>query len=254
MSLLVPAYFDPGFGGSEGRTDGWAQLTDSAGKVAITAILNPNDGPNTGADPSYDAALSAFRLAGGKVVAYVDTAYGRVPISAAEGQIAAYLDQYPGLIDGFFLDAMSNLPSEESYYQILYDYIKTQGSAYRVIGNPGASTTESYLSAAAAESLVTFEQNAGCYAAATPPGWARGYPAAAFGNVIYAESSASGMLRDVALAQNRGVEYVYVTDETMDPVSGDLYARLPSYWTEEAAAVGAETPDAVRGCHRLAGR
>jgi hypothetical protein len=243
LSLLVPAYFEPGTGGAEGRADGWAQLAEAAGKVGITAIFNPNDGPDSIADPSYVAALSEFRLAGGKVVAYIDTAYGSLPISAAEGQIAAYLEQYPGLIDGFFLDAMSRLDSEEKYYQQLYRDIKSESASYRVIGNPGVNTAESYLSAGAADSLVTFEQSAASYRAAAPASWTRGYSAAAFGNLIYGESAASGMMGDIALAQNRGVEYVYVTDETMNPATGDLYTRLPSYWNAEAAAVGAEMPE-----------
>ena len=243
MRILVPAYFNPGAGGTEGQTDGWAQLTESAGKVGVTAIFNPNDGPDSSAYPENAAAVSAFRRAGGKVVAYVYTGWGGMPIGVVESQIQAYLDQYPGLVDGFFVDAMSNHPADLSYYQALYQFITARGASFQVIGNPGAPTTESYLGAGAADTLLTYEQSAAFYAAATPPGWVRGYSAAAFGAIVHAEPAVFGMVKDVALAEGRRVGYLYVTDETMDPLSGSLYTRLPSYWNEEVAAVGAAAPE-----------
>src|SRR5208282_5187852 len=52
VGIIVPAYFYPGTGGTEGFTDGWAQMAAAAGKVPITAIMNPDSGPSPGpADP-----------------------------------------------------------------------------------------------------------------------------------------------------------------------------------------------------------
>jgi hypothetical protein len=247
MSILVPAYFYPGTGGTEGYTDGWAQMAASAGQVPITAIFNPASGPGPSPDPNYITAMTNLELAGGKVVAYIFTDYGNVPVATVEGEINTYLSQYgnltsnsiKNLINGFFFDQMSNLPSEVSYYQTLYTYVKGLGSSYQVIGNPGTTTDQSYLSSSppTANTIMTYEGSAANYAAATPPSWVYSYPASDFANTIYAESTLSGMFGDIALANERNVGYVYVTDETLNPPTGYLYDRLPSYWNEEVAGV-----------------
>ncbi len=43
------------------------------------------------------------------------------------------------------------------------------------------------------------------------------------------------MMADVALAAQRNVGYVYVTDETLP----NPYGQLPSYWDQEVAAISA---------------
>jgi hypothetical protein len=248
MGILVPAYFYPGTGGTEGNTDGWAQMAASAGKVPITAIFNPNSGPGNSPDPNYISAMTNLELAGGKVVAYVYTNYGNTPIATVEGEINTYLSQYgnltghpiTNLINGFFLDGMSNSPSVVSYYQTLYSYIKGLSSSYQVIGNPGTTTDQSYLSSnpPTANTVMTYEGPAANYPAATPPSWVSNYPASDFANTIYDETQ-SGMQSDVSLAAQRNVGYIYVTDESLNPPTGYLYDRLPSYWNEEVAAVAA---------------
>ncbi|WP_210208901.1 spherulation-specific family 4 protein [Roseiarcus fermentans] len=240
MRLLVPAYFDPGTGGTEGQTDGWAQMTASAGKVGITAIFNPVGGPDTSADPSYAAALAGFESAGGTVVAYIDTLYGAAPVGAMEAQIETYLSQYPGLIDGFFVDEMSVSAAALPYYQQLYGFVRALGP-YQVIGNPGTTTGQTYL--AAADTLTTVEVNAATYPATAPPSWVYVHPAPTFSNIVSGETSAAGMAADVALAYVRNVGYVYITDQVMTASDGDLYDRLPSYWSEEVATVAAQTPE-----------
>jgi Spherulation-specific family 4 len=247
MGLVVPAYFYPGTGGTEGYTDGWAQMAASAGKVPITAIFNPDSGPGPSTDPNYVTAMTNLELAGGKVVAYIYTDYGAISLSTVEGQITTYLSQYgnltsnpiPNLINGFFLDGMSNSPAEVSYYQSLYTFIKGLSSSYQVIGNPGTNTDQSYLSSSppAASTLMTFENDAQYYAGATPPSWVYDYSSSHFTNTIYDQPTVQGMMADVALAAQRNVGDIYVTDQTINPPTGYLYDRLPSYWNEEVVAV-----------------
>ena len=111
MRVLVPAYFKPGTGGSggPGETDGWAQMTAAASQIPVTAIFNPNSGPLPGpADPNYVAAMTNLENAGGKVVAYVPTFYTATPLATVEGYITTYISQYGNLINGFFVDQMTN--------------------------------------------------------------------------------------------------------------------------------------------------
>ncbi|RBP11981.1 putative secreted protein with PEP-CTERM sorting signal [Roseiarcus fermentans] len=236
LSLLVPAYFAPGAGGTEGYTDGWAQLAASAGKVPITAILSPNSGPDSGAVPIYTVAVANLERAGGRVVGYVNTHDGALPLADAEAQVTAYLSQYPGAIDGFLIDNMSSHYSGLSYYQALYAFVKSLG-AYQVIGNPGGDTHRAYLTAA--DTLVTFEGAAAAYPAATPPSWVAAQPASSFVNTISDQFSVSGMAADIALARERNAGYVYVTDQSMYSTDSFLYDRMPSYWNAEVATVAA---------------
>ena len=162
MGVLVPSYFYPGTGGPGGTGDGWAAMTAAAGTIPVTAIFNPDSGPLPGpADPNYVNAMTNLENAGGTVVAYVFTNFANVPIATVESEISTYLTQYGRLINGFFLDAMTNdtSPSDLAYYHTLYTYIKGLSPSDLVIGNPGTSTSPAYLapSTQGADTLVTYE-------------------------------------------------------------------------------------------------
>ncbi len=127
LETLVPAYFYPGTGGAGGVGDGWAQMTTAAQQIGVTAILNPNSGPLPGpADPNYVAAMTNLETAGGKVVAYVATGYTGNALATVEGNISTYITQYGSLINGFFLDEMTNTNAANNltYYHTLYTFIK----------------------------------------------------------------------------------------------------------------------------------
>jgi Spherulation-specific family 4/PEP-CTERM motif len=246
IGVLVPAYFYPGTGGPGGVGDGWAAMAAEAGTVPITAIFNPNSGPLPGLpDPNYITAMTNLELAGGSVVAYVDTDYGATPLATVEGEINTYLSQYgnltsnplANLINGFFFDRMSNDPSEVSYYQSLYSFVKSLSTSYGVIGNPGTATNSSYLAASppTASTFVTYEGSAAGYTSAnTSTG-----SSSLYANIIYDQSTVAGMQANVAFAAQNNVGYVYVTDQPLNPPTGYLYDQLPSYWDQEVAAVSA---------------
>src|ERR1700733_14632510 len=138
LGILVPAYFSPGSGGPDGTGDGWAAMTAAAAQVPVTAILNPDSGPKPGpADPAYINAIGKLEGAGGKVIAYVDTGDGGLPLTAVENNISTYINQYGKSIDGFFLDDFNILPQTLSYYKSLSTYINGLGSPYLIVGNPG---------------------------------------------------------------------------------------------------------------------
>jgi hypothetical protein len=238
MGVLVPAYFYPGTGGPGGVGDGWAAMAAAASSIPVTAIFNPDSGPLPGPpDPNYVNALTNLENAGGTVVAYVYTNYGNIPLATVESKISTYISQYGRLINGFFLDAMTNdtSSSDLAYYHALYSYIKGLSLSDQVIGNPGTSTNPAYLtpSTQGADTLVTYENKAAFYQGTPPPSWVTSYSPNHFANIIYDELSSQGMMADVALAAQRNVGYVYVTDQTLP----NPYAQLPSYWDQEVAAI-----------------
>jgi hypothetical protein len=242
-SILVPAYFDPS------DSTGWTTLISSVStQVPITAIMNPDNGPVKTVDSSYTSAISQFQSAGGMVVGYVYTSNGSRSISTVEKNIATYESEYPN-INGIFLDEMANTSSELSYYKTLYTYIKSENSKWQVIGNPGTDTLSTYLSPtpAAADELVTFENGSG-YSTYTPPAWESSYNTSSFANIVYGVSGASAMESDLSLAATDHAGNIYFSDAT----GSNPYSALPSYWTQEVAAVRAINGPPLKGTYTLA--
>ncbi len=222
-TLLVPAYFYPG--------TQWAQLT--AAGASITAIVNPDSGPGTVADPAYTAALTGFEAAGGTVIGYVSTDYGLRSAAAVEADVATYKSFYP--INGIFLDQMTAdaKAAHLAYYASLYSYIKTSSPGYDVVGNPGTAVPQSY--AAVADTLVTYEGADATFAANVPAAWttAASTPAGKSANIVYEAATAADMLAAVGRARAANVGDVYVTDDGAD---GNPYDSLPAYFNAEVAA------------------
>ena len=226
-TLLVPAYFSPG-------TDWTALTAAAAGGASITAIVNPDSGPGTAVDPAYTAALASFESAGGTVVGYVSTDYGKRSLAAVEADVSTYKAFYP--VDGIFFDQMTSdaKASNLTYYADLFDSTKSMDSAYDVIGNPGTAVPQSY--AAVADTLVTYEGTGASYAANAPASWttAASTPAAVSANVAYEVPTAAAMLADLARARSQNVGAVYFTNDGAD---GNPYDSLPSYFDAEVAAI-----------------
>lgn len=247
IGALVPAYFYPGFGGPGGAGDGWAAMASAAGQISLTAIFNPNSGPLPGApDANYLAAMTNLESAGGHVIAYIATDYTSNSLSMVESEANMYRSQYGSLINGFFIDEMtnSNNPTDLSYYHTLYSYLKGLTPVPEIVGNPGSPTVPDYLTPATqgADVLVTYENDdtAQSYASTPPSSWTSSYPAGDFANIVYHQSSAAGMAADVNAAATYNIGSLYVTDQTLP----NPYGQLPSYWDQEVAALrAASTPE-----------
>jgi hypothetical protein len=237
LQVLVPAYFYPV------GNPYWGELTTAASSIGVTAILNPASGPGTSADPNYVTAVNNLRAAGGHVVGYVPTFFGARSEAEVEADIQRYISFYA--IDGIFLDQQSTNLANVGYYSDLYRYIKSLNPAYEVIANPGTTTQEAFLSTPTADVLVTFEDFGINYPGAVPAAWTNNYSPSHFANLIHTEPSATTMVTDLHLAQQRNVGLVFVTDATLP----NPYDRLPSYWNDEVAAIAATaTPEPSSVC------
>jgi hypothetical protein len=230
-SLLVPAYFYPVANG------GWDRMAAAAEVAPVTAILNPDSGPGSSADPVYAAAINKLRGDGGRVVGYIHTSYGKRPLAAVEAEVNAYASFYA--LDGFFVDEMATTSAEVTYYQALYAFIKTLNANYEVIGNPGTSTQQTYLTSPAADVLVDFEGNQAAYGKASPPSWVSNFGSEHFGSIVGRVGKVKTMYADLSRAKQRNAGYVYVTDQNLGNFK-TAYDRLPVYWNQEVAAMAAE--------------
>ena len=161
MEILVPAYFYPS------TRSAWNTLTTSAAAnplVTILAIMNPNDGIFNSVDVNFTRATTQFVAAGGKVLGYVYTGYGKGGRSIAD--IKLNIDRYLQLygrerISGFFLDEMASETQRLDFYREIYSYIKSIDPSLRVVGNPGMVPAAQYASVA--DTLVVFESTASDY-------------------------------------------------------------------------------------------
>ena len=224
--LLVPAYFYPG-----GKKNFWPQLAAGAAQAPVMAILNPASGPGSVTDPNYTAAVTALRSAGGKVIGYVSSSYTNRSIGDVTTDINKYVAMYP--VDGFFIDEMTNDADSGhlSYYQSVYNYIKSLNAAYFVVGNPGTNTQEAYASLPVADQLVVFEGSDKSYAKYVPAAWQSGYANGRFAHIVYGASKGA-MGRHVAQAAARGAGAIFVNaDKLPNP-----YDTLPGYWPDEVKA------------------
>jgi hypothetical protein len=230
LTALVPAYFYP----AGRRLADWARLADAARSIPLEVILNPSSGPGKTQDPRYVAVVAALRRSGARVLAYVDSDYGRRTPAAVETDLRTYLNFYE--LDGFFIDRMANTPAAVDYYLSVRSLIRRIDPRLAVVGNPGSPTLPAYLDAA--DTLVTFEGSARIFADSEPrraAPWIADKSPGRFGVIVHGVATV-GAARD-ALARTRkiGSGSVYITDQEMP----NPYLGLPVYWPDLVAAIRA---------------
>jgi hypothetical protein len=194
------------------------------------AIMNPADGPGRRFDPAYAAVVGEVRAAGGRVIGYVHTSYGKRDLAAVKKEVKDYARWYH--LDGVFVDEMSSDGGRKHlrYYRQVDAYAHRLMPGGVVVGNPGVNPAEAYT--AVADELVLFEDGSG-YEAYAPPPWQAALPETRFANIAYGVAGADAMRADVGLAAGRHTGWVYVSDGTLP----DPYQELPTYWDDLVGAV-----------------
>ncbi|MFP6562190.1 spherulation-specific family 4 protein [Paraburkholderia sp. B3] len=229
LELVVPAYFD-----AQSDPADWNALATSAASAPTTAILNPDNGPGKKADSAYFAAIAKVHAAGGKVIGYVSTKYGKRALAAVVQDINLYTQMYQ--IDGFFIDEMTtdSKTADLQFYQSIYNYIKGLSANYQVTGNPGTNVPEIYASLPVADQLVVFEDNAKAYTKFKASAWQSNYPVSRFVHMVYNVPAAS-LAGVVQFAAENGAGGIYVTSLTLP----NPYKKLPSHWATETSDAAA---------------
>jgi hypothetical protein len=224
-AALVPAYFYPA---GKGLLE-WERLAEDAKTIKIEVILDPANGPGVKRDPAYVAVVRKFREAGGRVLGYITSSYGKRALAKIEDDLRKYLEFYE--IDGVFLDEMTSGPVPFPYYEKVHRLIKGVKPELRIVGNPGQPIVgEAYMGTV--DCLVLFEGDAGDYAkyrpqASTP--WMKRYPANRFANIVHTVASPDGMRQAMEKAAETRAGWLFITDRRMP----NPYDALPAYWAEE---------------------
>jgi Spherulation-specific family 4 len=228
-AALVPAYFYPSGKGLKA----WQQLTKDARSVRIEVILNPASGPGRRRDPTFATVASDFRKAGGRILGYISTNYGKRDITRVERDLRSYLAFYE--IDGIFLDEMPDSKTALPYYQKVHHLIKELKPELKIVGNAGQPfVDEGYMKTV--DCLVLFEGRAELYAEyhwkdSTP--WMDRYPADRFANIVHSVATPAGMRRAMRRAADSRAGWAFITNRKMP----NPYDGLPDYWAEETEDV-----------------
>ncbi len=227
LTAIVPAYFYPVPGSA------WDDLNTAAARIPVTAIMNPGSGPGNNQDSNYVNAVNNLRAAGGKVIAYVSTSYGNRSAAVVKADIDKYVNWYN--IDGIFFDEMTNSGSAGTlnHYQDIYDYVKAINPTWEVMGNPGTSTTESYLTRPVADSLLVFESQGVNYPGYTPSSWNYDHDPSRIGHLVHEVANEADMLTYLDLAVARNAGQVYITHDVLN----NPWDTLPSYWDAEVTRI-----------------
>jgi hypothetical protein len=245
QQIAVPAYFPPG-------SNDWNTLLSDV-PPANVIVINPNNGP--GGTSNYASQISSAHARGARVLGYIYTKRANTELdylhnpngaldrdtSVVKAEINQYYSLYPSL-DGIFLDEVTggsvdpDCEHAQSYYQPLYNYIRSAHPSATVIINPGAAVDPCYLSVASI--VVTFESSFANYQNAWSTarrGWETPANAARIWHIVHTTSwSQLSAALDLSRARNAG--YVYVTSLTE---TQNTFGSLPSYFHSEAANVNA---------------
>jgi len=189
-------------------------------EVGVVAIINPDSGPGTMLDPSYDAGITMLQDAGVVVIGYVYTSYAARALNAVETDISTYANFYPQL-DGIMFDEMSSTKGDEDYYAELSSFAEGLGMDLTV-GNPGTGVPQSFVGTV--DTLFVYEDE-GLPDPKSLGGWTDAYERENFAIIPHSVASLDAGFVSAALVH---VGYVYVTDDVLP----NPWDSLPTYFDE----------------------
>ncbi len=223
LRIMIPLYVYPSW--YSPASYAWDDVAAAGSKVPVTAIINPNNGPDGGPpNADYVHGLNDLRNGGVTLLGYVATGYGARDLVAVKADIDLY-DAYYN-INGIFLDEANNTTNHLAYYLNLYAYIKSRTNLSEVVINPGIETAENYISAPAADTAVIFEVDHG-WPAYVPDAYVTNYPPERFCALLYNVTNETVMRQYVDLAVQRNIGYIYVANDK----GANPWDTIPSYWT-----------------------
>jgi hypothetical protein len=229
---MIPLYIDPGQGNA------WTEVATAASHVDITAIINPNSGPDpSGPDSAYTSGMSNFASAGVTMLGYVHTSFGSRSISDVTNDIDTYASKYTGL-SGIFIDEASSSANEIDYYTQVYNAITSHAGFTQVVLNPGTQPDQGYFDIST--NLMVFEDLGSNFKSNQFASWVTNppdgnkYHFSAVG-ISVSSGNAESLLQSFA---SSGMGYVFVTDQGEN---GGTYNTLVSYWTQQVTDVAALT-------------
>lgn len=239
--------------------DAWSRMISYDKSKLSVLVANIVNGPDTTTNEEWEKVINDAVASGKVVIGYVRTGYLGVShqqfkTRLGSGDLADWTAQierdvdlwyqlYPGKIGGIFFDEGWNECGEGNQYAELYRQInentkRKYPGAYTVL-NPGAGMPQCFEHSA--DTLLTFESSYERYIDTSiyqPNDWVADDPRKIW-HIIYNVPQAE-IGRVAALAKERGVGYVEITDDVMP----NPYDNTPndSYMKAVLDAVSGGTP------------
>ncbi len=227
LRLLVPAYIYPA---GEDRKQ-WRRLTDAAPKVDLVVVVNPRSGPGPERNPDYAAAIAEAAGRGVRLIGYVDLEFGDRQVTKIKADIDAWLRFYP-LVTGFFLDRQPCDAAHAAFVSEVGSYAREKRPGALLIGDPGQTCDDSFLSRHAVDVACVFARPDG-FSAFELPENLRTFQPSQFAALAYQVPDAQAMRALLKEAIIKRIGYIYVTDGK----SPNPWAGLPAYWEDEVEFV-----------------
>jgi hypothetical protein len=257
QQLAVAAYLHPL---DPVAAAGWDRVINSErGKVGIV-VANVLNGPDYEKKDYWTGVIQRAHEKGMRVLGYVDTGYfGTTGMRTRLGStapadwmvqiqqdIAGWYAFYGAYIDGIFFDdghnACGPTAGSEAWadlYRHINWYEKVNHPGAQTVVNPGTIVPQCYEDTA--DVLLTFESSYAAYIGNDPNpalnyrplDWTPSDPYKIW-HIIYGASQ-DELADALSLSRNRGIGYVYVTDDVLD----NPYDSIPEspYWNLEQAGV-----------------
>ena len=199
--VIIPLYSVP-----DASWDEVLNIKNANPDVSFLAIINPDNGPGSEYNPIYDNGIKNLQSGEILVLGYANTEYASKNILDVFSDIDSYRTWYT--LDGIFFDEMSNVSGNESYYENLDDYAKSQGFIFTV-GNPGHDTLPSYVGTL--DNLVIYE-NSGLPDLFSLVGWHDNYDKSNFSIIVHSLDTFDESF--VKYATNY-VDFIYLTNDQL---------------------------------------
>ena len=221
QQAAIPAYFYPSYPIAAGSN--WDLVTSTL-KPGEVLLVNPSDGSGTTKNSAYAQMIATTANKGLVNMGYVYTEYGTRSLSTVKTEIDNYFNWYG--VKSIFLDEASTDVVKLTYYQDLYNYIKSRGG--QVMINPGTIPAESYVTVA--DQIIVFEDVYPNYAKVIFPSWIFKYPSTKFVHLVHSTPS-ENLAAAIAKSKQNNAGYIYVTDDVMS----NPWDKMPSYWSTEVS-------------------
>jgi hypothetical protein len=222
QKVVIPAYFYPN------PTTIWDQMTATLPAGSIV-IVDPANGPGPAVDANYTAAIAKAKAKGLILMGYVTSSYATHNPADIKAQIDQWNTMY-GLTD-IFIDEVTSDAGHVAFHTDLYNYVKSKNKNALVMINPGVGVDEGYVNSA--DIISIFENVYTTYTPLQLPAWVTKYPPSKFLHLVHTTADKASMQNAITLSQQRNAGYVYVTDGVMP----NPWTQLPTYWTDELAAI-----------------
>ena len=227
LQILLPLYIYPNWYDRDKYL--WKQVIAAAKKVAIVAIINPNNGPDR-APPNtdYQQGIKDLHQAGIQMVGYVPSDYANRDLQAVKADIDLYIKYFH--IDGIFIDEMSSDRDRIDYYHQLYRYIKARSPQYLTIVNPGTIVDEAYISQPVADLIVLLENDRQSWEKYHPPVYIKKYSPQHFAALIHSAPDRKIMKKILDRSRKDRFGYIYITNDSTKTPNQNPWDSLPEYW------------------------